>query len=771
MNILKKMTVFAFIISTLSACDSDGGSRTISVAEEEKTSEEKTNPEEKEKTDPEEKEKTDPEEKEKTDPEEKEKTDPEEKEKTDPEEKEKTDPEEKEKKEPVVISTYTAASEFGSSDASGAVALDSNYMIVADDEANVLRVYPRSTTESTQAINAVNEWDYSVLTGLTKELDVEALTWYQPGKLLVIGSHSNKQDGGEAVADRGHLFAVNVKGTGSETTFEYINKYSGLEQDLISWDNNNIHGKGVGYFGFNRSAAAGSVPESVSGFSIEGATINGDTLLLGFRAPQMDQRARNKALILPVTNYMDLINGTASTAQFGEPFELNLGGRGVRDIIRWDDYYLIVSGPSGISTTEVKQNFVLFKWYGGTDQPIMLDNDLEQLRAINKGSIESIVQPVSKEDNLQFLLDNGDTIWPGRTAISKDLPANEQQFQGAYMQVGQQLEDQQAPNLVKQFPADGFVGVNTDTRIELIFDEGVTLGKGKLAIYQGNQLFSSYNNESSEVSVVFNRLVIRPTTKLENSKSYSLRIEDTLVKDSAGNDFNGKELGTFVTAGEPTKLEVGDIQFVAANAEAPDAIAFMLMKDINGGTEINFTDRDYYDVKNAFWDRKKAKPALNEGVFKWTADRNLKAGDIVTIQTDTALSPIADVGQVIGSPSGLGKEETIYAMQSTVVEGLADGFSGEIKEPGKFLAAITLGGQSGSDIPSDLTGKNLIFIPQSGPADQTNAIFDVEKCGRDPIDVQANIYNQGCWKVTFKSEGATGFPLFDNNSLFAIPFK
>ncbi|HDO1354929.1 TPA: Ig-like domain-containing protein [Aeromonas veronii] len=689
------------------------------------------------------------------------------------------EPPETEKPTPVTLLTYTAVtSEFGSSDASGAVALDDQFMIVADDEVNALRVYPRQglTLSSEITLSMVKEWDFREQSGLSKELDIEALSWYAPGKLLLVGSHSNKKDGGEAVTDRGHIVAVSVTGSGAETEFEYIGKYSQLEQDLIQWDNDNGHGKGAGFLGFSRSAGAGIAPENIHGFSIEGATINhnGDTLLLGFRAPQLDQRSRNKALIVPVTNYLQLIDGSAASAEFGEPVELNLAGRGIRDISRWQDHYLIVSGPAGASVAEVPDNFALYRWQGGDAQPVQLDHALEQLRSVSKGSIETLVQPLSEQtlnagSQIQLLLDNGDTVWPGQSAVSKDLPASEQKFQGAFMTLGQVVVDQQAPTLLKQFPVDQTVGVNTDTRFELSFDEGITLGDGALAIYQGDKLISRYTKESPGVSVVFNRLVIRPSQPLDYSKFYSMRLEGALVTDNAGNVFTGEQLGMFVTAGEPTRLDAGDIQFVAGNAEAPDAIAFMLMKRINGGTRITFTDRDYYAAKGAFWHRKNDAPALNEGVFTWTADRNLNAGDIITIQTDTALSPIADIGQVIGSPSGLGKEETIYAMVNTEIRDLEDGVAGEITSAGSFLAALTLGGQNGSDIPAEISNHHLSFVPENGKADQTNALFDVMNCGRSHEDVNLNLKNASCWHVTFKSEGAFGFPLYTNGSLFEQP--
>lgn len=668
---------------------------------------------------------------------------------------------------------------YGGSDTSGAVALDSDYMIVADDEENLLRVYRRSGSADT-SIAAVKEWDFSEVTGLSKELDVEALTRFDSDKILVVGSHSNKKDGGEAVTDRGHIVALQVSGTGADTEFTHLGTYSFLEQDLVYWDQQNGD-----RFGFAKSAAGGLAPENVAGFSIEGAVTShdGSVLWLGFRAPQVDQKLRNKALLVPVLNYRNLVEGSLGegSAEFGEPLELNLGGRGIRDISKWSGgQYLIVAGPATSSEPQVTENFALYQWNGvRSDAPVKLHNNLEELRVGNLGSIETIVEPHPEqpETRVQLLLDNGDTVWDGQTKVSKDLEPEEQQFLGAFLELGVAQSDGTAPTMVKLTPENGLVGVNTDTRIELSFDEGITLSDdGALILYRDGYPVQTYFKYSNEVSVSFNTVVIRPSTPLDYESSYSIRLQGDFVQDNAGNAFRSDDtLSAFYSAGEPTDLNVGDIYFLAANAEAPDAIAFILTKDIAGGTAIHFSDRDYTaEEGKGFWKADKddptlGAPATNEGVFRWTADRDMKAGHIVTIQTDTALSPIADYGQVLGSPSGLGKEETIYAMIGTQVE-LYDGSAGIIEygKEGKFIAAITLGGNSDVDIPNAIaSGASYLMFAPEGKADQTNAIYDLGGCGTS--NLEATLLDQNCWTVTFKSDGAPGFPLFENGSLFEQP--
>jgi len=240
--------------------------------------------------------------------------------------------------------TGTAA---GSSDASTALALDANWMVVGDDEASVLRVYPR------EGGAAVNEWNFASALGTDTtvgasnyEVDVEASTRIGD-TLYFIGSHSNKKNGSEQLS-RDNLFAVTVAGTGADTQFTYQGKNTALETALSAWDHGDVHGKGVDYFGLAASSATGVVPEGVNGFSIEGmtATQDGTQLLLGFRAPLSDTSSREKAIIVPVTLSGLISSGGTSSPTFGTPIELDLGGRGIRSIEKsaTGGDYLIIAG-------------------------------------------------------------------------------------------------------------------------------------------------------------------------------------------------------------------------------------------------------------------------------------------------------------------------------------------------------------------------------------------------------------------------------------------
>ena len=669
---------------------------------------------------------------------------------------------------PQLVSSQTftpnPGTQEGSSDASTAFALPDGFMIVADDEANVLRVYPRAGGA------AVLEWSYA-LNGpkLTKELDLEAGTRIGD-TLYLTGSNSNSKDGGDAMADRSHLFAVKVAGTGAATTFDYLGQFSALESQLVAWDAGNGHALGANHFGFAASAAAGIAPERVDGFSIEGMTsAPGDTALwLGFRAPLADAGARAKGLIVPLQNANALLAGTATQATFGTPIELELGGRGIRSIDKGSDgNYLIVAGPAGASSPLVDRNFALFSWNGNPQSaPVELSNDLDALRKDTGGSFESVVGvagPVAAGTEVQLLMDNGDTVWPGQSAVSKDLEPVDQKFGGFVVRLGAPWVDTAGPQLRRATPADGRVGLNRDASITLSFNKAIRLGAGNLVLRKGDgSVVETFNATSSAARVQrnFNVLKLVPSQPLDAETAYHLTVDANAVTDAAGHAFAGINDATtldFVSAGQPTALAIGDVLFVGANAEAPDAFAFALLKAVNGGTKITFTDRDRKTGTAEF------KGLTNETAFVWTADRNLPAGSIVTIQTDVAGSPVADLGFTLGAPGGLGKEETIYAFTGGAIADLGEGTAGEITAVGDYLASITLGGIKGNTIPPQLTAAGTAFSFVVSPTNQTSAIYAGSMDRTDLAAFAMRVRFAGNWNRRYKPE--LGYPLVDD-SLF-----
>ncbi len=334
-----------------------------------------------------------------------------------------------------LASTNVSTTRFhtGTADASTAQMIDNNLMLVGDDENQALRMYDRNNSGL-----PVNSFNFTTSLGLTdisggnpREVDIEASAKVG-NRIYWMGSHSNSSGGGNR-PNRSRFFATDITGTGNATTLSYIGRYDNLKSDLLAWDANNGHGLGANFLGLTASAATGKAPEIAdgSGFNIEGFEIapNNTTAYICFRAPLQTTSTRTKALIIPLTNFANLVSGnpTSTTATFGTPIQLDLGGRAIREIKKnAAGEYLIIAGPNDGATGIAPKDFRFYTWTGNpTDSPILRSANLTALNS--NGSFESIVDlpsPLLSTSNLQVLVDNGDAIFYGNGIIAKDLPQN-----------------------------------------------------------------------------------------------------------------------------------------------------------------------------------------------------------------------------------------------------------------------------------------------------------------------------------------------------------
>lgn len=471
--------------------------------------------------------------------------------------------------------TPNAGTALGSSDASAALALDANWMVVGDDEASVLRVYDRAGGA------AVKEWNYGAALGNGGELDLEAGTRIGD-TFYFTGSHSNNKSGAEQ-NNREYILAVKIEGTGADTQFTYLGKHSGLEDQLVAWDQGNAHGKGANYFGFAASSV-GVIPENVNGFSIEGMTASqdGSQLLVALRAPQTDANTRDKAVVLAldVAGLVDPAGGSAPNVTAA--FELNLGGRGVRSIEKaGDGSYLILAGPSGSASADVTHDFRLFRWDGASTTPTELDVNLDALRDGTGGSFETIVdvQNTAQGTLVQLLQDNGDSTWGGATA-SKDLPAAQQKFMGNWVQIGANVTDGTGPTLASSTPADDATGAGKSADIVLRFNEGVARGTGDFVIKKvsdNSTVATIAATDTTQVTVAFNTVTINPTADLAAGTAYYVEAVSGTVKDHYGNSWSG-------LAGNAA------LNFTTSAAPAPK----LLITEVNS----NATPGDFFELYN-----------------------------------------------------------------------------------------------------------------------------------------------------------------------------
>ena len=368
------------------------------------------------------------------------------------------------------LTPVTSRFHTGTSDASTAMAITADEMLVGDDEDQTIRLYSRAASGA-----PLKTFDFTSVLGLTdvsggvpREVDIEASTRIG-NRLYWLGSHDNGSEG-QIRVNRYRLFATDLSNPGPDAGLTYAGRYDHLRADLIAWDNGNGHGLGAGYYGFALGTAAGTSPEvpNGTGFNIEGLTIgpDGTTAYLAFRAPLVPVSHRANALIVPLANIDGLLandGGVPGAAVFGAPIELDLGGRGIRSIERnAAGQYLIVAGPVDAATGVAPKDFRLFTWSGDpADPPVLHDANLTALAS--RGSFESIVEvpsPLQPFSQIQLLVDNGDTVWYNDGIIAKDLaePAF-QKFRSDLVTLGDPSGE--------TAPAAGFVPVPGD----IIFNE------------------------------------------------------------------------------------------------------------------------------------------------------------------------------------------------------------------------------------------------------------------------------------------------------------
>lgn len=298
----------------------------------------------------------------------------------------------------------------GMSDASTAISIDNDFYITGDDELNILNVYSRKNS----GLPLVS-YEYSSGLALPNpskpEVDLEAAarSFINKNRIYWLGSMSNGKSPFEAKPNRDRIFATTVTGTGAATSFAFAG-YTALRSSLIAWGDAN------GY-NFTASAAAGIDSKLPGGFAAEGMVFGPDstTLYIGLRAPLVPVTARNKALIAPVKNFETWFNNgsPAGSPVFDAPIELNLGGRGIRDMIRMaDGTYIVIAGNAGGSPLMG----AIYKWTGKrTDTAIQV-----LAPAGVQLNMEGVMQGTAA-NSLQILTDNGDDVFYNDGIVAKDF--------------------------------------------------------------------------------------------------------------------------------------------------------------------------------------------------------------------------------------------------------------------------------------------------------------------------------------------------------------
>ena len=304
----------------------------------------------------------------------------------------------------------------GVADGSTAIPIDANYMFVADDETNVIKLFSRNNSGLSLYQFDINP--YLNLSGTEVDIEGSFRSPSNPNRIYWIGSLSNSKSG-EARPDRNRLFATDIVGTGANATLTFVGYYSNLRSKLIAW------GDSYGY-NFTAKAATGIEPKRIDGFNIEGLEIgpDGTTMYIGFRAPYVGA-GTNKAVICPLLNFESWFGNGSPSANptFGAPIELDLNNHGIRSLGKnAANEFLIVAGSYAATGT-----FELYKWNGqAASTPVLLNADLSNLKP------EGIVEvPASLSGTIQVDLvsDLGSNIMYNDAVENKDVvEANHRKF-------------------------------------------------------------------------------------------------------------------------------------------------------------------------------------------------------------------------------------------------------------------------------------------------------------------------------------------------------
>ncbi|MBY3381680.1 DUF3616 domain-containing protein [Rhizobium laguerreae] len=272
----------------------------------------------------------------------------------------------------------------GLCEASAATYIDNDHFVVASDETNVLRLYARNDKSEGLPV------DFERQSGFDKS-DIEAAA--RDGDTVYwISSHSLNSSG-EDKAKRKVFFATKVVAVGKAATLQW-------EGDFLRL----------------RDAILGVIGDKKSELNIEGlATAPDGALLIGLRDTIDD-----KAVVIPFANPAEVISHPERSAVLGEPFRLDLGGRGIRSIERVDVQYLIVAGP-----VSDEGPFALYRWPGG-------QSPTEELKAPALGSLrpEALMQ-IPGSGMVQILSDDG-----SQTCDDEKTPLSQRTFRSIEIKLG-----------------------------------------------------------------------------------------------------------------------------------------------------------------------------------------------------------------------------------------------------------------------------------------------------------------------------------------------
>ncbi len=330
-------------------------------------------------------------------------------------------------------STLESARTFGFyryiADASAAVALDANLVIVGGDEEDFLRVYRWDDPGSAPVLD-IDLVAYLNIEPLHPEMDIEGATWFGD-RIFWITSHGRSRNGVYQYS-RYQFYATTVTVDGPYINFRFDGNYIDLVDDLIEYDS--VYDLGladaIGVSGEHIDAnTISDLAPKVDGLNIEGlcTTAEGDSIFIAFRNPRPEVDGDKHALIIGLRNPEQVVLFGAK-AQFDPPILLDLDGFGIRSIEYSQSMgaYLIMAGSHK----------------AGADEPVQIlycyDDSTGALDKICKFPVitpEAMFQFPQSSD-IQLLSDDGVLLieTPFGTIENKYLPVPQRTFRSYTIQ-------------------------------------------------------------------------------------------------------------------------------------------------------------------------------------------------------------------------------------------------------------------------------------------------------------------------------------------------
>jgi len=247
------------------------------------------------------------------------------------------------------FTTYT-----GMCDASGAVAVNDELFVVADDEDNGLRIY--HAHKGGPPVRAFDTTSFLKVDPREPEVDLEGAARIGC-RVYWITSHGRNRNG-KYRESRLRFFATDIVTNTAGIELKPAGRfYSNLLLDLFNDPR-------LARFRLDR--AAHLAPKARGGFNIEGLSATPDgKLMIGFRNPIPNGRA----LMVPLLNPTEVIDA-GKPVQLGDPLLLDLGGRGIRSIALYGHQFVIIAGAY-----DETMNAKIYFWKGGAAkaEPLAVD--------------------------------------------------------------------------------------------------------------------------------------------------------------------------------------------------------------------------------------------------------------------------------------------------------------------------------------------------------------------------------------------------------------